>query len=104
MSAQFGRPRPRIPLCTGDRQQIADATDLNPNTVSGVVNATRTLGWRAAVRVLQHPIVAESGLALEHLLGEPLPPGIRIYSFETDDDIARRVERAGVSPHQREAA
>lgn len=94
MNGRFGRPRPRIPLCMGERETLASEVDLNPNTISGLVNGSRRLGWRAAVRFLGHPKVAGSGLALEHLLGEPLPPGIRVFAFETDEDIERRVEAA----------
>lgn len=102
MTVRFGKPRPRIPLCVGDRQVIADATGLHPNTVSGVVNGSRCLGLDAAERFLEQPQVARSTLALEHLRGRPINPAIRIFSFETDQDIEHRIARAiaaGVDVH-----
>lgn len=94
MAARSGRDRPRVPLHPGDRLDLAADIGVHPGTLSGYLTGSQRPVIERALALLAHPLVANSGLSLEDVLGVDIPRSIRVWSDETAADVKAREEAA----------
>jgi len=104
MPARKGSDRPRIPLYPAQREQLARDLGVNKNTVSQWLAGSRRPSFDSALAVLRHPFVAPYALTLEDLMGQDIPPDVRIWAHDDDDRLAERCALATTREETADAA
>lgn len=94
MPARFGDQRPLFAFHPGEREQMAAALGVHPNTLSGYLTGSRfPVPLKRATQLAQMPRVIAYGFALEDFIGD-IPRTCRVWSDEPAAAIEARGEAA----------
>lgn len=67
---------------------------MHPGTLSGYLTGSQTPRFSRALAFVRHPFVRRSGLTLEDVMGEDIPPDTPIWNDEPHEAIAARLNHA----------